>query len=151
MAITRPRSVASPGVVSGQCETFEAITRHTTFKFCLTPTAEQQQLLERHAGAYRFAFNQCLPIVKSVLDQARPTGVRSIASQRRPSRWPVADLEDGGWRNRCRERREVLEIVDVQQPGWRATIITSPMCAVTSFIKCRTGSSRRTTGWSSKT
>src|SRR6478609_7279393 len=39
----------------------------TTFKFCLDPTVEQQQLLARHAGAARFAFNQCLRIVKTAL------------------------------------------------------------------------------------
>jgi transposase len=48
--------------------------RHTTFKFCLDPTVEQQQLLARHAGAARFAFNQCLRIVKTALTrpQNRP-------------------------------------------------------------------------------
>ena len=48
--------------------------RHTTFNFCLDPTVEQQQLLARHAGAARFAFNQCLRIVKTALThpQNRP-------------------------------------------------------------------------------
>ena len=47
--------------------------RHTTFEFCLDPTVEQQ-LLARHAGAARFAFNQCLRIVKTALTrpQNRP-------------------------------------------------------------------------------
>lgn len=36
------------------------MTRHTTFRFCLDPTVEQQAVLARHAGAARFAFNQCL-------------------------------------------------------------------------------------------
>jgi putative transposase len=43
------------------------MARHTTFKFCLDPSFEQQQVLARHAGASRFAFNQCLRIVKSAL------------------------------------------------------------------------------------
>ena len=43
------------------------MARHTTFKFCLDPTVEQQQVLARHAGASRFAFNQCLRIVKTAL------------------------------------------------------------------------------------
>ena len=47
------------------------MTRHTTFRFCLDPTVEQQEALERHVGASRFAFNQCLRIVKSALDQSR--------------------------------------------------------------------------------
>ena len=43
------------------------MARHTTFKFCLDPTAEQEVALSRHAGAARFAFNQCLRIVKTTL------------------------------------------------------------------------------------
>ncbi|MGI5187744.1 RNA-guided endonuclease TnpB family protein [Promicromonospora sp. CA-289599] len=34
--------------------------RHTTFRFCLDPTVEQTVALARHAGAARFAYNQCL-------------------------------------------------------------------------------------------
>jgi putative transposase len=41
--------------------------RHTTFRFCLDPTVEQQLALARHAGAARFAFNQCLQTVKAGL------------------------------------------------------------------------------------
>jgi Helix-turn-helix domain len=37
------------------------MSRHTSFKFCLDPTVEQHEVLARHAGAARFAFNQCLP------------------------------------------------------------------------------------------
>jgi putative transposase len=43
------------------------MTRHTTFKFCLDPGAGQQEVLTRHAGAARVAFNQCLGMVKSSL------------------------------------------------------------------------------------
>jgi putative transposase len=43
--------------------------RHTTFRFCLDPTVEQHGVLARHAGASRFAFNQCLRIVKTALTQ----------------------------------------------------------------------------------
>jgi putative transposase len=45
------------------------MSRHTTFKFCLDPTVEQQQVLARHAGAARFAFNQCLRMVITALTQ----------------------------------------------------------------------------------
>src|SRR5271163_3706919 len=45
------------------------MTRHTTFKFCLDPTVEQHEVLSRHAGAARFAFNQCLRMVKTTLTQ----------------------------------------------------------------------------------
>jgi len=41
--------------------------RHTTFRFCLDPTVEQYEVLARHAGASRFAYNQCLRIVKTAL------------------------------------------------------------------------------------
>jgi putative transposase len=43
------------------------MNRHTTFRYCLDPTVEQQTVLARHAGAARFAFNQCLHIVKTAL------------------------------------------------------------------------------------
>ncbi|HET6735679.1 RNA-guided endonuclease InsQ/TnpB family protein [Mycobacterium sp.] len=43
------------------------MARHTTFRFCLDPTVEQYEVLARHAGAARFAFNQCLRIVKTAL------------------------------------------------------------------------------------
>ena len=47
------------------------MSRHTTFKFCLDPTVEQQQVLARHTGAARFAFNQCLRTVKTALISSR--------------------------------------------------------------------------------
>jgi putative transposase len=47
------------------------MSRHTTFRFCLDPTVEQHEVLGRHAGASRFAFNQCLRIVKTTLTQRK--------------------------------------------------------------------------------
>src|ERR1700694_3230912 len=47
------------------------MTRHTTFKFCLDPTVEQREVLARHAGAARFAFNQCLSMVRTALTQRK--------------------------------------------------------------------------------
>ncbi|MGH3636335.1 MAG: RNA-guided endonuclease InsQ/TnpB family protein [Mycobacterium sp.] len=47
------------------------MTRHTTFRYCLDPTVEQQRVLARHAGASRFAFNQCLHVVTTALTQRR--------------------------------------------------------------------------------
>ena len=47
------------------------MSRHTTFKFCLNPTVEQHDVLARHAGAARFAFNQCLATVKTALTQRK--------------------------------------------------------------------------------
>ncbi|MFE3226369.1 RNA-guided endonuclease InsQ/TnpB family protein [Nocardia sp. NPDC059228] len=43
------------------------MSRHTTFRYRLDPTAEQHTVLTRHAGAARFAFNQCLHMVKTAL------------------------------------------------------------------------------------
>ncbi|WP_156750804.1 RNA-guided endonuclease TnpB family protein [Mycobacterium sp. 852013-50091_SCH5140682] len=43
------------------------MSRHTTFRYCLDPTVEQYEVLARHAGASRFAFNQCLQFVKAAL------------------------------------------------------------------------------------
>jgi putative transposase len=37
--------------------------RHTTFRFALNPTPTQERMLLRHAGASRFAYNQCLQMV----------------------------------------------------------------------------------------
>ena len=47
------------------------MSRHTTFRFCLDPTVEQHEVLARHAGAARFAFNQCLRMVKAALTQRK--------------------------------------------------------------------------------
>jgi putative transposase len=47
------------------------MARHTTFRFCLDPTVEQHEMLARHAGASRFAFNQCLRLVKTALTQRK--------------------------------------------------------------------------------
>ncbi|MEV6335828.1 RNA-guided endonuclease TnpB family protein [Nocardia vinacea] len=43
------------------------MVRHTCFRFCLDPTVEQATVLDRYAGAARFAYNQCLATVKSAL------------------------------------------------------------------------------------
>jgi putative transposase len=41
--------------------------RHTTFRFALAPTPAQVTMLARHAGASRFAYNQCLRLVVDAL------------------------------------------------------------------------------------
>jgi putative transposase len=45
--------------------------RHTTFRFALDPTPAQAQVLTRHAGASRFAYNQCLRLVTDALAARR--------------------------------------------------------------------------------
>ena len=47
------------------------MARQTTFRFCLDPKVEQCEVLARHAGAARFAFNQCLRMVKTALTQRK--------------------------------------------------------------------------------
>jgi putative transposase len=47
------------------------MARHTTFRYRLNPTVEQQAVLERHVGAARFAFNQSLRCVKTALCEHR--------------------------------------------------------------------------------
>jgi putative transposase len=51
------------------------MARQTTFRFCLDPKVEQCEVLARHAGAARFAFNQCLRMVKTALTQRKPIPV----------------------------------------------------------------------------
>ncbi|MGH3556740.1 MAG: RNA-guided endonuclease InsQ/TnpB family protein [Mycobacterium sp.] len=47
------------------------MSRHSTFKFCLDPTVKQHQVLARHVGAARFAFNQCLRMAKTAFTQRK--------------------------------------------------------------------------------
>ncbi|MFE5477819.1 MULTISPECIES: RNA-guided endonuclease TnpB family protein [unclassified Nocardia] len=47
------------------------MSRHTTFRYCLDPIVEQSDMLARHAGAARFAFNQSLDFVKTALTQRK--------------------------------------------------------------------------------
>lgn len=54
------------------------MARHTTFRFCLDPTVEQCEVLARHGGASRFAFNQCLRNVKTTLTQRRTDPVVEV-------------------------------------------------------------------------
>jgi putative transposase len=45
--------------------------RHTTFRFALDPTPTQAAILVRHAGASRFAYNQCLRLVVDAIAAKR--------------------------------------------------------------------------------
>jgi putative transposase len=45
--------------------------RHTTFRYRLDPTVEQLASLWRHAGASRFAYNQCPQMVNSAIGAGR--------------------------------------------------------------------------------
>src|SRR5918992_777796 len=50
-------------VMSYPSSTLLHAMRHTTFRFALAPTPAQAAMLARHAGASRFAYNQCLRLV----------------------------------------------------------------------------------------
>ena len=64
--------VAAGRALSVRCGMLaDEMSRHTTFKYCLDPTVAQYGMLFRHAGASRFAFNQCLQMVKTALSQHR--------------------------------------------------------------------------------
>lgn len=54
------------------------MARHTTFRYCLDPTVGQYEVLARHAGASRFAFNQCLRIVKTALTERKTDPNRDV-------------------------------------------------------------------------
>jgi putative transposase len=45
--------------------------RHTTFRFALDPTPAQEQMFAWHAGASRFAYNECLQFVTDALAAKR--------------------------------------------------------------------------------
>ncbi len=99
------------------------MSRHTTFKFCLDPTVEQHGVLARHAGASRFAFNQCLGMVNTAL-----TGRRSDPDVEVP--WTGFDLinEFNAWKKTGAAGRVfsvggggVAEVV-VTGLSWRAEV-----------------------------
>ncbi|MFC4087509.1 RNA-guided endonuclease InsQ/TnpB family protein [Micromonospora sp. GCM10011541] len=50
------------------------VGRFTAFRFTVDPSPSQVVVLARHAGASRFAFNQCLALVKEALDAKRRDG-----------------------------------------------------------------------------
>ena len=88
------------------------MTRHTTFSFTLAPTREQEQALNRHVGAARFAFNQCLRLVLNALEAKKSdsearvpwSGFDLINAFNAWKRSPEAGVDEDGqsglaWRN----------------------------------------------------
>ena len=71
MLVMRSDIAAGSGVVGEAWDAHREMARHTTFRFCLGPAVEQHEVLARHAGASRFAFNQCLGMVKTALTRRR--------------------------------------------------------------------------------
>lgn len=91
------------------------MSRYTTFKFCLDPTVEQQQVLARHAGAARFAFNQCLRVVKSALSQRNTDPDTHVP-------WTGFDLinEFNGWK----KTEDAGRVFIVGSDGVAETVVT---------------------------
>jgi putative transposase len=91
------------------------MSRHTTFKLCLDPTIEQQGVLARHAGAARFAFNQCLQIVKTALTQAKNDPTMNIP-------WSGFDLINGF--NAWKLTEDAGRVVSVDSAGEAEILVT---------------------------
>ncbi|GHJ42906.1 putative transposase [Catellatospora sp. TT07R-123] len=99
------------------------MARFTTFRFCLDPSAEQETVLRRHAGAARFGYNQCLRLVKQALDGKR----RGTASK---VPWSGFDLINAfnGWKRSGDAGRVLVAATDgtttVQVTGlaWRGEV-----------------------------
>ena len=91
------------------------MNRHTTFKFCLDPNDEQRQVLARHAGASRLAFNQCLRMVKTALTQ-RETDPDT------PVPWTGFDLINtfNGWK----KSEDAGRVFTVDGDGVAETVVT---------------------------
>jgi putative transposase len=89
--------------------------RHTTFKFCLDPTVEQSEVLARHAGAARFAFNQCLEMVKTALNRRKSRPEVDVP-------WTGFDLINAfnGWKKTADAGR----LFTVDTAGIAATVVT---------------------------
>jgi putative transposase len=91
------------------------MSRHTTFKYCLDPTVEHCEVLARHAGAARFAFNQCLRMVKTALTQ-RETDPDSDVP------WTGFDLINAF--NRWKKTEDAGRVFMVGSDGVAETVVT---------------------------
>lgn len=91
------------------------MARHTTFKFCLDPTVEQSVALARHAGASRFAFNQCLRIVKTALSAHTTDSAVEVP-------WTGFDLINtfNGWK----KSEDAGRVIAVDSAGVAAPVVT---------------------------
>ncbi|MFD0365549.1 helix-turn-helix domain-containing protein, partial [Nocardia sp. GCM10030253] len=89
--------------------------RHTSFRFCLDPTVEQQMVLSRHAGAARFAFNQCLHAVKTALTARETDPAVSVP-------WSGFDLINHF--NRWKKTEDAGRVFTVDGTGTAAVAVT---------------------------
>jgi putative transposase len=122
----------TPGGVGGSWELAGAMSRHTTFKFCLDPTVEQHEVLAWHASAARFAFNQCLRMVETALTQ-RKTRPDMVVS------WSGFDLINAfnGWK----KTEDAGRVFTVDTTGVAATLVTglpwrTEVCQQEAAVDC---------------
>ena len=90
------------------------MSRHTTFSFTLLPSRSQEEALRKHVGAARFAFNQCLRIVRDSLAAKKSDDAVKVP-------WSGFDLINAfnGWK-----LTPAAGLDDSGQPGlaWRAEV-----------------------------
>jgi putative transposase len=91
------------------------MSRHTTFKFCLDPTVEEDEVLARHAGASRFAFNACLRMVKTALTQRKTDPDTDVP-------WTAFDLINAF--NAWKKTEDAGRVFTVDTNGVAATVVT---------------------------
>jgi putative transposase len=91
------------------------MSRYTTFKFSLDPTVEQSEMLDRHAGAARFAFNQSLRMVKTALAQRRTAPDTDVP-------WTGFDLINAF--NRWKKTEDAGRVFTVDSDGIAQTVVT---------------------------
>lgn len=91
------------------------MSRHTTFRFCLDPTIEQDEVLSRHAGAARFAFNQCLRMVKTALTRQKTDSTIDVP-------WTEFDLINAF--NYWKKTENAGRVFTVDAAGVAETVVT---------------------------
>jgi putative transposase len=104
------------------------VARHTSFRFLLDPSVEQERVLSRHVGAARFAFNQALRLHKDAR-AAVERGRGSIPGSRVP--WSGFDLINAfnAWKvSEAAGRRFVVDatgtvLVEVTGLVWRDQVL----------------------------
>ncbi|WP_297734055.1 helix-turn-helix domain-containing protein [Mycobacterium sp.] len=86
-----------------------------TLQFCLDPTVEHRELLARHAGASRFAFNQCLRMAKTALTQRKTSPDTDVP-------WTGFDLINAF--NAWKKTEDAGRVFSVDSDGVTETVVT---------------------------
>ena len=91
------------------------MSRHATVRFCLDPAVEQDEVLSRHAGAARFAFNQCLRMVKTALTQRKTNSAIDVP-------WTGFDLINAF--NAWKKTEDAGRVFTIDTEGTADTMVT---------------------------